>query len=284
MYRRSFLALAGLLAVAAFALTPATASAQRRGVGGAYYGGGSWRGGTTAWDGNWRDGGWGRDGWGWNRGWGWGVGLGLGYPWYGGYRYGYGYSPGYDYAYTPYYSGDTSWYSGSYPSYGWYSGGYPYYGDTGNYYGSGFGDMSSGYGSMGYGYGTAGSQDNAARVRVIVPPDAKVWFGNSATEQTGQVRFFQSPELSPGKEYTYDVKAQWRDQNGKDVTQSRQVVVRANAGTTVDFMQPMSGTTGSSGTGGTSGTTRKPGTVPPPPSPGTSGTPRNPGSTDRPPQ
>jgi uncharacterized protein (TIGR03000 family) len=224
MYKQCFPVVAGLLAVTAFALCPATASAQRRGDGGA------WRGGTATWRGDgWRGDGWGwRDG-GWNRGWGWGGwGIGLGWPYRG---YGYGYSPGYyNYGYTdnyPYYASSDYY--------------YPAYGSSGAYI-----DGSSMYGSqsMPYGYGSQ-AQDNEARIRVIVPQDAKLWFGNSQTQQNGQVRFFESPALTPGKDFTYDVKAQWRDANGKDVTQTRQITVRANEGTTVDFMRPTTSAGGS---------------------------------------
>jgi uncharacterized protein (TIGR03000 family) len=84
-----------------------------------------------------------------------------------------------------------------------------------------------------YFYG-ATAQDNTARIRVVVPPDARVSFGGSATQQTGQVRFFQSPALTPGKDYSYDVKATWNE-NGKEVTRTRHVDVRANATASVDF-------------------------------------------------
>jgi uncharacterized protein (TIGR03000 family) len=143
--------------------------------------------------------------------------------WYGGYGYR-GYWPGsYGYGYSPYYGGGWSSYGMS-----------PYYSDTSGTYGSQmYGDMSSSYG-----YGAmAQSQENAAHIRVIVPADAKIWFGNSATQQTGGMRFFYSPPLTPGKDYSYDVKAQWKDENGKEVTRTRHVDVRANAGFTVDFNQ-----------------------------------------------
>jgi uncharacterized protein (TIGR03000 family) len=81
----------------------------------------------------------------------------------------------------------------------------------------------------------APARDNAARVRVIVPADAKVWFDNRATTQAGAERWFESPALTPGRQYTYDIKAQWRDQDGKEVTRTGQVDVSANASVTVDL-------------------------------------------------
>jgi uncharacterized protein (TIGR03000 family) len=131
-----------------------------------------------------------------------GGGWGFGYPWYS------------DYAYSPYSYGGTPYYD----AIPYYSGGTPYYS---------YGDLAR----------PAPASDNTARVRVVVPADAKVWFGSSATEQGGTVRDFQSPPLTPGKDYGYDVKAQWTE-NGKEVTRTRHVDVRANSATSVDFGKP----------------------------------------------
>lgn len=100
-------------------------------------------------------------------------------------------------------------------------------------------------GPASYSYGayspSALAGDNTARIRLIVPADAKVWFGQSATRQTGAVRRFESPPLAAGKDYTYDVKATWTE-NGKEITRTRHVDVRANARVTVDFTRADSGT------------------------------------------
>jgi uncharacterized protein (TIGR03000 family) len=95
-----------------------------------------------------------------------------------------------------------------------------------------------------YAYGAVSSpaRSNTAHIRLLVPASAKVWFGNSATQQTGSVRFFESPALTPGKDYSYDVKAQWRDASDKEVTRTRHVDVRANMQTTVDLTASGSGT------------------------------------------
>jgi uncharacterized protein (TIGR03000 family) len=89
-----------------------------------------------------------------------------------------------------------------------------------------------------YSYGayspSAPARDNTAHIRLIVPAGAKVWFGQSATQQTGAVRWFESPQLTPGKQYTYDVKVTWNE-NGKEMTRTRQVDVSANSNTTVDL-------------------------------------------------
>jgi len=77
--------------------------------------------------------------------------------------------------------------------------------------------------------------DNSAQVRVIVPPDAKVWFAGQETTQTGTEREFSSPALTPGKSYYYEVRARWM-QNGKPVDQTRRVKVLPNQTTTVAFV------------------------------------------------
>jgi uncharacterized protein (TIGR03000 family) len=223
MSRQVFSVIAGLLAAAAFALSPGTAAAQHHGGGGhggGGHGGGGWHGGTAWHGGGWHDGGW-HGGYYGHRG--WGVGIGVSYPWYG---YG-GYWPGsYGYSYSPYYYSNNVYYDTS-----------PYAADASYYYGAT--PAYSGVTSPGYAYGTtapsAPTQDNTARVRVVVPDNARVWFNESATNQSGRVREFESPPLQPGRDYTYEVKAQWRDPDGNVVTRTRHVDVTANDSTTVDF-------------------------------------------------
>jgi uncharacterized protein (TIGR03000 family) len=92
--------------------------------------------------------------------------------------------------------------------------------------------------SADYSYGAYAppAPGRTARVRLIVPSDARVWFGDAATRQTGLVRDFESPELAPGRDYSYDVEARWVE-DGRVVTRTRRVDVRANSSVTVDFMQ-----------------------------------------------
>ena len=87
-------------------------------------------------------------------------------------------------------------------------------------------------------YGSAGSEEYyristtepstelAVRIRVRVPADAKIWFDGSQTIQTGTARSFESPLLAVGPEYAYQIRIQW-NQDGKEVTQTRQIVVHA---------------------------------------------------------
>jgi uncharacterized protein (TIGR03000 family) len=88
-----------------------------------------------------------------------------------------------------------------------------------------------------YGAAPASSSAGTARMTVRVPPDAQIWFDDTATRQTGAVREFESPPLAPGKTYTYEIRAQWRV-GGREVTQSRQIRVQAGGRVTVDFTSP----------------------------------------------
>ena len=53
----------------------------------------------------------------------------------------------------------------------------------------------------------------------------------------GADRSFASPALTPGKTYTYEVKARWME-DGQPVEQTRRVKVEANRTSTVEFGQP----------------------------------------------
>jgi uncharacterized protein (TIGR03000 family) len=188
-------------------MTPGISSAQRRGGGGGWSGGGAWRGG-----------GWGgyRGGYGGYRGYGgyggyWGgfwPGFGLGYAsGYRGYGYGYNYPSEYGaYYYEPSYASVEP---SATPSY--------YYSppDT-----------------------AADVNPNVASIEVRVPVNAEIWFEGEKTSQTGAVRHFQSPELQPGKTFTYDVRARWTDAAGKEVDRTKQVKVQAGARVGVDFSNP----------------------------------------------
>jgi uncharacterized protein (TIGR03000 family) len=92
--------------------------------------------------------------------------------------------------------------------------------------------------SAGYSYGAFSPSGpaavNTARIRLFVPSGAKVWFGGAETRQTGLVRDFESPPLTPGKDYRYDITARWTE-DGREVTRTRPVDVRANSWVAVDF-------------------------------------------------
>src|SRR5205807_1039730 len=111
-----------------------------------------------------------------------GYGYGY-YPWYGLGYYGGGYGPyyGYGYDYSPGY-----YYDNSYPDY------YP----APEYYGS----YSTNQGPI-YGRAPTAVADDRAHINVIAPPEAEVWFEDQKMSQTGQVRSFVSPPLTPGRDF-----------------------------------------------------------------------------------
>jgi uncharacterized protein (TIGR03000 family) len=70
------------------------------------------------------------------------------------------------------------------------------------------------------------ARQRPVRINLRVPADAKIWFDGSQTNQTGTMQSFESPPLAVGPQYAYQVRIQWK-QNGKDVTQTRQIKVHA---------------------------------------------------------
>ena len=77
-----------------------------------------------------------------------------------------------------------------------------------------------------------------ARVRVRVPvADAEVFFNGSATQQRGMERVFDTPSLSAGSTYSYDIRARWRDPNGQMIDRTRTVHLQQGRETLVDFNQ-----------------------------------------------
>jgi uncharacterized protein (TIGR03000 family) len=143
---------------------------------------------------------------------------------------------------------------GGYGGYGGYGGGFGVYGVYGGYGGYGYQPYYSGYGSYGYSpYNVYGSTpyyyseswvpyqgyspvtpatttyqsyyppqsdqtNNTAMVEVTCPPNAQLWFDNTATAQTGTNRHFATPPLSPGQTYTYEIRATWTQPDGTPMT------------------------------------------------------------------
>jgi uncharacterized protein (TIGR03000 family) len=178
---------------------------------------------------------------GWHGGWGrgWGYGLGLGY--YGGYPYSYG---GYG-AYPSYY--------GSYSAYPYYSGGYSVpdynyldvepYGtapDSGSYYNSGP-DYTTPTVPQTATTVPSTPTDTTAHIDVRVPAGTEVWVEGAQTKQTGELRHFVSPPLTPGQEFVYDIRARWTDANGQVVDQTRHVQVHAGSQVVENFTAPAPG-------------------------------------------
>src|SRR5579884_166675 len=114
-----------------------------------------------------------------------------------------------------------------YPGYGYGYGGYPYGGYYGDY---GYPMMYPPY--YGYGHPPADymaayppipvAESTAVLLNVTVPAGAELWVDGHKTSQTGAVRQFTSPPLAAGKDYTYELRAKWKD-GGRTVEQSRTV-------------------------------------------------------------
>jgi uncharacterized protein (TIGR03000 family) len=83
--------------------------------------------------------------------------------------------------------------------------------------------------------------DATARITMMVPGNAEVWFNGVQTRATGSVREYQSPPLVPGDRYAYEIRARWND-NGREVTQTQRVQVTAGSRVQVNFPVPSKGT------------------------------------------
>lgn len=82
-------------------------------------------------------------------------------------------------------------------------------------------------------------KDDMAHLLLIVPEKTELWFNGTKSTQTGTQREFVSPELSPGKHYSYEIKVRWMA-DGKPVEQVRTAHVQANTWQTLDFTKPES--------------------------------------------
>jgi uncharacterized protein (TIGR03000 family) len=80
-------------------------------------------------------------------------------------------------------------------------------------------------------------EEGTAKVTVIVPADAAVYFDGSPTTETGTDRQFTTPPLEKGSNYTYQIRATW-NANGETVSRTKKVEVRAGADVRVDLTNP----------------------------------------------
>jgi uncharacterized protein (TIGR03000 family) len=143
---------------------------------------------------------------------------------------------------------------GRYGGYGFY----PYYGSSGYYpyYDDGYAPgYTTFYGDGGQDYLNGASSDAPAadeaqvlhpladatlqtdgitHVTIKAPADAQIWFDGALTNATGPIREFQTPPLTPGELYGYDVRARWHE-NGHEVTQVRRVQFAAGQHVHVEF-------------------------------------------------
>jgi uncharacterized protein (TIGR03000 family) len=79
--------------------------------------------------------------------------------------------------------------------------------------------------------------EGPARIWLLVPGNAQVWFNGQETKLTGRHRRFLSPPLIPGKSYTYKIRVRWM-KDGKAVVEERSIEFRAGESVPIDFTQP----------------------------------------------
>jgi uncharacterized protein (TIGR03000 family) len=87
-----------------------------------------------------------------------------------------------------------------------------------------------------------GAADNAeapaempASIEVTVPANATLWIDGKKTQQTGTVRIFSTPPLSPSGILTYDLRAIWTDESGAEVIRTQAVQVAPSQRVTVNL-------------------------------------------------
>jgi len=191
--------------------------------------------------------GYGYGGYGWGYGgFGWGLGLGLGLGLYGAYPY-YGYPYGYGYPYAPYPYGYPG-YAAAPPTSGPPVGpvvsgsayGYPYAGAPPSA-GTPIVPVVPGSNAVLASGGTTPpgkSPDTDVTLIVRTPADAIVWINGVKTTQTGSRREFVSSGLAQGRNYTFDMRAEWTGLDGKSVEIHRRVPAQAGERRLVDFTLP----------------------------------------------
>jgi uncharacterized protein (TIGR03000 family) len=90
--------------------------------------------------------------------------------------------------------------------------------------------------------------DTAVQLKFRVPEGAQVWLGGVQTQQTGSLRHYVTPPLTPGQEYTYEARVTWKEQ-GKEMVQLQ--TFRLHAGDHVSASFPVAVAQGASaGAGG----------------------------------
>ena len=152
-------------------------------------------------------------------------------------------------AYSGCYGGCSGCYgSGGYRAWGggYYSNGYAnnYYVYPGTtYYTPDYGVSSSrtsAYYDPNVTYGNGAINSKQARVEVILPEaNDELLIQDQKINSTGIRRFFISPDLEPGKKFTYTLKMH-HNVGGKVENESRTIDVQAGSIMTVDFTKPKS--------------------------------------------
>jgi uncharacterized protein (TIGR03000 family) len=80
----------------------------------------------------------------------------------------------------------------------------------------------------------AGASPNRATVVVRLPADARLYAENRPLNQANGERTFVTPELPPGREYTYTFRVEY-DRAGRTITESKRLAVRPGGTATLAF-------------------------------------------------
>jgi uncharacterized protein (TIGR03000 family) len=78
------------------------------------------------------------------------------------------------------------------------------------------------------------SAKTTAHVVVRVPEDARLFVDETPCPLTSTRREFDTPQLTPGQEYFYTLRAEVQ-REGRTVTRSKRLTVRAGEESTADF-------------------------------------------------
>ncbi len=78
--------------------------------------------------------------------------------------------------------------------------------------------------------------ERAAIIEVNVPEDAIVLIDGKSTKHQGPVRVFNTPKLTPNTDFSYLVRAEWKE-GEKEVIKRKKVTVRAGTRSIVDFIE-----------------------------------------------
>lgn len=78
--------------------------------------------------------------------------------------------------------------------------------------------------------------DTKAHIWLRVPTNAEVWVDGVKTKQSGATRYFFSPPLTPGRQYSYSLRIRWK-KDGKPVEETQRVLVHSGATIRRDFTQ-----------------------------------------------
>jgi uncharacterized protein (TIGR03000 family) len=81
------------------------------------------------------------------------------------------------------------------------------------------------------------SASGPAHLDVRLPAEAELWVDGKKTSQSGETRKFTTPDLKPGQEYAYEMRAHWNGKDGKK-EETRRVAFRAGQQVKVDFTKP----------------------------------------------